>query len=418
MHLFYTSKDDFTNDKREIPNTFISLNWTERAYEYGSFELQVYSSSSYPEYSLGNFLTRDDTEYVMILETVDIKQIDSQVYLHKYSGRSLESLYEWRVQQHRNWVEPDSEGKFNAQMTAEIIAHRNFGDQAAENRRLPNFHFHRNDKVSQLAYVNDTGNKLQDGKWIIYDRDYVSVMFKNVISACKPNGYAMFYRVKLENGGYHTYLMAPHLVETITLAEENDNFSDFESVQSIVDAKSTIYEIWDSGDVDLLWVADGSMHTREHTIRTANPIDRREVLWDNTQIHKPYKAEDWKKLTEQQKKFINSLSEVWYPFWVLDAMFPKYSPIELVSGKIDSFSNVQFRTGFDVGDIFYYVPTGRGNRPIEAQLTEMTESWSADGFSQVPTISMTSRGKWNGDSFRIDFDRKGPGEVIVPRERS
>lgn len=98
-------------------------------------------------------------------------------------------------------------------------------------------------------------------------------------------------------------------------------------------------------------------------------------------------------------------------------MFPKYSPVEMVSGKIDSFSNVQFRTGFDVGDIFYYVPTGRNSRPIEAQLTEMTESWSADGFSQVPTISMTSRGKWNGDSFRIDFARNSPGEVIEPRER-
>ena len=60
MHLFYTKKDNF-DDKREIPSTFISLNWTERAYEYGQFELQVYSTSSYPEYGLGNFITRDDT---------------------------------------------------------------------------------------------------------------------------------------------------------------------------------------------------------------------------------------------------------------------------------------------------------------------------------------------------------------------
>lgn len=416
MHLFYTKKDNF-DDKREIPSTFISLNWTERAYEYGQFELQIYSGSSYPEYALGNFLTRDDTEYVMVIETVDIKQIDNRVYLHKYTGRSLESLYEWRVQLHRSWVIPDAQGRFDAQNFAERIAHRHFGDNAEANRRLPNFHFHRNDKVTQLAYANDTGNKLQDGKWIIYDRNPAVEMFRNVISACKPNGYSMFYRVKLQNGGYHTYLMAPHLVETITLSEANDNFSDFESIQSIVDVKNTIYEIWDSGDVDLQWVADGSTHTREHTIRSENPVDRREVLWDNTQVHKPYKVEDWNKLTDLQKKHIKSLSEIWYPFWVLDAMFPKYSPVEMVSGKIDSFSNVQFRTGFDVGDIFYYVPTGRNSRPIEAQLTEMTESWSADGFSQVPTISMTSRGKWNGDSFRIDFARNSPGEVIEPRER-
>lgn len=415
MHLFYTNKNDFT-DKREIPNNYISLNWTERAYDYGQFELQVYTESSYPIYGLGHFLTRDDTDYVMIIETASIKQIDSKIYLHKYSGRSLESLYEWRILEHKNWIEPDSEGKFNAQAAAELIAHRNFGDQASASRRLPNFHFHRNDKVSQMAYVNDTGNKIQDGKWLIYDRDYVSTMFKNIVSACKPNGYAMFYRVKIDSVGYHTYLMAPHLVETITLAEENDNFSEFESVQSIVDTKSTIYELFDTGDVDTLWVADGSIHSREHTLRSEKPADRREVIWDNSQVHKPYKAEDWKKLTPEQRRVVNSLSEVWYPFWVLDAMFPKYSPVEMVSGKIDNFSNVQFRTGFDVGDIFYYVPTGR-KTPVEAQLTEMTESWSADGFSQTPTISMTSRGKWHGDSFRIDFTRTRPGEVIVPRER-
>lgn len=416
MHLFYTNKNDFT-DKQEIPNNFISLNWTERAYEYGQFELQVYSDSSYPIYALGNFLTRDDTAYAMVIETADIKQIDSRVFQHKYTGRSLESLYEWRVQLHRSYIIPDDKGRFDSQGWAETLAHRHFGDNAENNRRLPNFHFHRNDKVTQLSYVNDTGNKLQDGKWIIYDRNPVSVMFKNVISACKPNGYSMFYRVKIENGGYHTYLMAPHLIETITLAEENDNFSDFESIQSIVDVKHAVYEIWDSGDVDLKWIADGSTHTREHTIRSANPVDRREALWDNTQVHKPYKVEDWNKLTPQQKQYVNSLSEIWYPFWVLDAMFPKYAPVELVSGKIDNFSNVKFRTGFDVGDIFYYVPSGRNNAPIEAQLTEMTESWSADGFSQVPTISMTSRGKWHGDSFRIDFARTRPGEVIEPRER-
>ena len=103
-------------------------------------------------------------------------------------------------------------------------------------------------------------------------------MFKNVISACKPNGYSLFYKIKLENGGIHCYITAPRLINTITLAQENDNFSDFESVDSIVDKKSTIYEIFDTGDVDLDWVADGTTHTRAHTLRSENPITRREVL--------------------------------------------------------------------------------------------------------------------------------------------
>ncbi len=45
-----------------------------------------------------------------------------------------------------------------------------------------------------------------------------------------------------------------------------------ESVDSIVDKKSTIYEIFDTGDVDLDWVADGTTHTRAHATRSEDPI--------------------------------------------------------------------------------------------------------------------------------------------------
>lgn len=418
MRLFITNKTN-TDDRKEVPNDFTSLSWTERAYEYGQFELKLYAGSSRPIYPLGNYFTRDDTRTVMVIETISIKQEASGVYLQTYSGRSLESMYEWRVHIHRNWIEPDAEGKFPAQRYAEILADRNFGSAAAANRRLPNFSFHRNLNVSDNAYLNDTGKDLQDGKWVIYDRGPISGMFRDVISACKPNGYPLFYRVTLEPGhSYHTWIEAPHLIETLTLSEKNDNFSDFESVESIVDTKSTIYEVFDTGDVDLEWVADNSTHSREHTLRTENPVDRREVIWDNTSVHKPYSIDDWNKLTPLQKKHINSLSEAWYPFWVLDSMFPKYTPLRIMSGKIDNFSSIEYRKGFDIGDVLLYVPTGSNSDPIEVQLTEMTESWSPEGFSMVPAISISSRNKWNGNGFRIDFTREAPGAVIVPRDRS
>lgn len=417
MRLFLANKDN-TDWRTEVPNDFVSLNWTERAYEYGQFELKLYSNQSVAKYPVYNYFVRDDTRTVMVIETVSIKQEADGVYLHTYTGRSLESMYTWRVNFHRNWIEPDSTGKFYAQKTAAILADRVFGTAAAANRRLPNFNFHMDNAVSEMAYLNDTGKDLQDGKWVIYDRGPVADMFKDVIAACKPNGYSLFYRCTLEsNHSYHTYIEHPRLIETVTLSEENDNFSSFESVQSIVDAKSTIYEVFDTGDVDMEWVADNTTHSREHTLRTEAPVTRREVIWDNTQVHKPYSVDDWNKLTELQKKHIQSLSEVWYPFWVLDSMFPKYTPLRLVSGKIDNFSGIEYRKGFDVGDVMYYMPTGGDGNPIEAQLTEMTESWSQDGFSQTPSISMASRNKWNGDGFRIDFTREGPGAVIVPRDR-
>ena len=46
----------------------------------------------------------------------------------------------------------------------------------------------------------------------------------------------------------------------------------------------------------------------------------------------------------------------------------------------------------------------------------MTESWSDSGFTQTPAISMASRNKWTGDTFRLNYLRKGPGIVIEPRD--
>lgn len=417
MQLFFAFAHNF-DVRMEIPSNFLSLNWTERAYDYGQFELQLYSDQPGYEYSLGNFLIRDDTDTVMVFETASVKQEDNGVYLHKYTGRSLESMFEWRILPHKEYVEPDSSNRFNAQGMAERLAHQNIGKDAKGNRKIDNFHFHRETRVSDYAYVNDTGKEVQNGKWLIYDRTTVAEVLKNVLSACKPNGYPLFYKVRIgDNNAIHTDVRAPHLIETVTLAEENDNFSDFESIDSILDKKSTIYEIFETDDDDTLYLADGKSHTREHILRSENPITRREVLWDNTKVNKPYYSKDWKSLSDAQKKLINSLNQIWYPFWVLDAMFPKYTPLKMVSGKIQNFSNIEFRVGFDVGDIFYYTPAGKEANPIEAQLTEMTESWSPDGFSQVPSISMSSRTKWNGDGFRVQFTRGAPGTVIAPRDK-
>ena len=42
MQLFFAFLHNY-NSWIEVPNNFYSLNWTERAYDYGQFELQLYS---------------------------------------------------------------------------------------------------------------------------------------------------------------------------------------------------------------------------------------------------------------------------------------------------------------------------------------------------------------------------------------
>ena len=416
MHLFYRNRLDW-KDTHEIPDDFISLNWTERAYDFGQFELAVFTTDSVPMYRLGNFISRDDTDTVMVIETCAIEQQNNGSYKHTYSGRSLESIYTWRVLEHKTFIKPDAQQKFNAQLFAQQMANNHLGAAAGASRALPGWTFHTDPEVSEYAYVNDTGQKLQDGKWVVWDRCPLNEPFGQILQACKPNGYPLYYKVTWEQGNFHTYVRHPRLVETIVLSDKNENFTDFKAVYSILDSKNVVFEVFDSGDVELNenWIADGTTHRREHRLRYGDGVDRREALWNNTQVHKPYRAEDWKALTPAQKQMVSALTEMWYPYWVLDAMFPKYNPLGVMSGKIDNFSNVEYRKGFVCGDVMYYVPTN-GAQPIEAQLTEMTESWSDSGFTQTPAISMASRNKWTGDTFRLNYLRKGPGIVIEPRD--
>nr|DAJ37259.1 MAG TPA: hypothetical protein [Caudoviricetes sp.] len=418
MHLYYQNRHDW-RDIREVPENWHSLSWTERAYEFGQFELKIFSDMSVPFYDMGNYFMRDDTDRGMIIETVDIEQQDTGVYLHTYTGRSLESVYTWRVLIHKIWIKPDAQKKFQAQLYAQQLSNTNFGATASPERRLPGWTFHQDPDVSQWAYVNDTGQEIQDDKWVVYDRCPVDKPFGDVIHACKPNGYPLYYKVTLEQGNFHTYIRHPRLVETVTLAEKNDNFANFKAVHSIVDSKNVVYEIFDTGDNEMQpqWIADGTTHTRPMFIRAGAGIDRREVLWDNSHNNKPIKfGAQWNQLTPEQQQTVSAVQIPWYPYWMVDSMFPKYTPLALMSGKIDNFSGVEYRQGFTVGDVMYYIPTGKEDAPVEVQITEMTESWSPEGYSLTPAISMASRNKWSGDSFRLNYLRQGPGTVIVPRD--
>ena len=222
MQLFFAFLHNY-NSWIEVPNNFYSLNWTERAYDSAS------SSSSSTRINPGtstvlgtcSFETTPQPPWSSRRQLLSRRMTVSTST--SIPGALSSAMFEWRVLPHRQRIEPDKNGQFNAQMTAENLAHAHLGKDAEAARRIDNFNFHRETRVSQMAYVNDTGQKIQDGKWIIYDRAPISDMFRNVLSACKPNGYSLFYKIKLENQGIHCYVTAPHLINTITLAQENDN---------------------------------------------------------------------------------------------------------------------------------------------------------------------------------------------------
>lgn len=79
-------------------DTYESLIWTERYSKCGDFELYMPISGSIPWYlKLENMLINKDSEYVMIIESIETES-DSENGDHlKVSGRSLESILDRRI---------------------------------------------------------------------------------------------------------------------------------------------------------------------------------------------------------------------------------------------------------------------------------------------------------------------------------
>lgn len=82
----------------EVIDNYKSLIWSERYNEAGDFEIHLPIGLSVPSaFSIGNYIWRIDSNYMMIIEDVEIKtDIDSGDSLI-LTGRSLESILERRV---------------------------------------------------------------------------------------------------------------------------------------------------------------------------------------------------------------------------------------------------------------------------------------------------------------------------------
>lgn len=90
-------KDAETMEYLRIEESFSSLVWTERYQEYGDFVLDIpLNAANVDVYKRGNYLFMDDSEDVMIVETVEINN-DVEAPTLEVSGRSLTSILDRRV---------------------------------------------------------------------------------------------------------------------------------------------------------------------------------------------------------------------------------------------------------------------------------------------------------------------------------
>lgn len=91
----YVLDQDF--NKLDVVENYTSLIWSERATEYGDFELTMDPDDpAFGSMLLDNLLTIEESDYIMIIENIEVRKTGDDHYAIM-SGRSLESILERRT---------------------------------------------------------------------------------------------------------------------------------------------------------------------------------------------------------------------------------------------------------------------------------------------------------------------------------
>lgn len=115
-------------------DTYESLIWTDRYREPGDFEIvTAFSPLTIKHLKRGNYIWRSDSEYLMVIETLEITSDVEAGNKLKATGRSLESILERRIV----WKQTDLSGNLMEQ-TSKLL-NENIGNLAEEKRRVSNF---------------------------------------------------------------------------------------------------------------------------------------------------------------------------------------------------------------------------------------------------------------------------------------
>ena len=421
---------------------FNSLSWSERSHDYGDFKLQIVSDTIEPNFGTYSMWMRDDSDFVMICEDIHAHQLPSGKYLQEYSGRSLESMLEWRINEDKIPLQiPDSRW-LETQLYLETILHNNFGSGASARRRIPGFNVHRELDVNSWIRVNmaDFDSDWDETVGLTLDRDHIVKHVRRFLDMTKPNGFSMFYRIRMRNSGFWVDFEAPFLVEPLVLSPSDDDFTNFEYVWSNRKKYSNIIEVYEHYEVDPKKPQNGKSRTNVLEVRNEIPMLRREVLWNNTADHKvldPNDKDSKKDARDTHKKNAYDYSNPYYPIYVAADKAGEYTPVMQYSAKLDSFgANMKYRQDLFVGDVVRYIPDPGINlrqqmrmpdgtinwekyaeqRRIDLQLTEVTESWDSSGYTLQPSFTGYAE-KWTGEGSRVSIERNSESVYRAIRSR-
>lgn len=337
-------------------DTFESLIWTDRYNEAGDFEVATFPSASAITYlQKRNYLQIENSEHVMIIETLDI-ETDSE-FGDKYivSGRSLESILERRIV----WNLTTAKGK--APDIVEKLLNENVISPSIEDRKISNFIFKKNELSSY--------EKMEE----IEVQFHGESIYECISTLCKMEGIG--FKITLSENNELVF----ELYEGTDRSYEQLQNPYVEFSFGYDNLMDSTFTDTDSGYSNVTLVAgEGQGANRKTVVKTWNDetysgLERREVFSDASDISKTVSSG-----TLSDTEYSNQLKQRGEET-LLDAV-----PYQYFEGSIASGRMYEYRRDFFMGDIIQI--RNQYGFEARARVLEAILSQDESGFVVYPTI--------------------------------
>lgn len=356
--LYYILNASF--ETLAVIDTFISSIWTERYNDCGDFELLVQHTKTNKELLVeGNYLVRNDSEYIMAIETIEATYDSENGDTLKVSGRTAESFMERRI----IW------GIVNVSGNLENVVSKLINDNVI-NPTDPNR------KISEIQYSKST---ITIGE---INAQYFGDNLLEVIKAlCKE-----------ESIGFKSNLIGKHIVFSLY---DGVDHSYEQTEQDYVVFSHTFGNLISSDQVIsnkllknvCLVAGEGEGPERMQTsVGTDSGLMRREIFVDassvsrNTGEKDPNTEEDILYTDDEYRRLLqqNGTDEL-----------TKHTSTDTFDGKINYTSTFQYGKDYSIGDIVSVVSPYSSNR--KARIIEYIRSSDATGDSEYPTFEILEK---------------------------
>lgn len=335
-----------------ILDSFTSLIWTKRYYSCGDFELYLPADNSLLDILRPNmFLTRDDDDSVMVIESFNIKTDAESGDYFIVSGRSLESILYRRIFDRQFTLNNTGTLADAVQaMVTECTTNRD-GTSARPRtyRQIPNLTVDTSTSFDGTMNVQFTGQTLLDG----------------IFSVCNPRNIGV--KMTLSSGLLLLSLYQGSEIET-TFSTEFDNLVNSSYVYDITQYTNSIEVAGEGEGTDRKSVTrlffDPENAPEAGLDLYESFVDARNISSNNGEIP----ISEYYDLLSEKAEQVHSERENTKSF----------------EAEVEPLASFKYKTDWNLGDIV--TVTNEYDITAYPRIVEVIESWDESGYKVIPTF--------------------------------